>query len=298
VAFPFALVTTVLYYNKDMFDAAGLTYPTDHWTWADFLGAAKKLTLDKDGNGSVDQWGFWVYGRYAQIEPWVYANGGNLIERSSMRFSPDANATETLHFLTDLVLKEKVAPTQKEMSALRNQDIFPQKQAAMWVDGSWYIDNNRNVADPSTRWGIAPVPVGPHGKAGIVYGWPDYYAIAPNTKNADMSWKFLKFISGEGMSLDMFMAGKIPTYKPLAESPAFSDPSKQPAEMNVLSTQASQTMKTSYTMGWSEWRGYGAAESMGFNSVIDAIINGTMTYNDGMAQATKSINTVLSRYYK
>ncbi|MDF2648871.1 MAG: extracellular solute-binding protein family 1, partial [Paenibacillus sp.] len=60
-AFPYAWVTTVLYYNKEMFDKAKLAYPNDKWTWDDFLGASKKLTLDTNGDSKIDQWGFWLY---------------------------------------------------------------------------------------------------------------------------------------------------------------------------------------------------------------------------------------------
>lgn len=59
-ALPFALVTPMLFYNKGMFDKAGIAYPTENWTWADFTDAAKKLTKDIDGDGKTDQWGFWL----------------------------------------------------------------------------------------------------------------------------------------------------------------------------------------------------------------------------------------------
>ena len=50
--------TIVLFYNKDMFDAAGMAYPTASWTWDDLRAAAKQLTLDKNGDGIADQYGF------------------------------------------------------------------------------------------------------------------------------------------------------------------------------------------------------------------------------------------------
>jgi multiple sugar transport system substrate-binding protein len=50
--------TQVLYYNKTMFDEAGLSYPDDTWTWDDFLDAAKNMTVDANDDGIVDQWGF------------------------------------------------------------------------------------------------------------------------------------------------------------------------------------------------------------------------------------------------
>jgi len=297
-ALPFALVTTTLFYNKDAFDKAGLSYPTDDWTWDDFRNAAKKLTIDKDNDGKIDQYGFWFYGRYTQIESWIYANGGNLLNRDTMRFEPDAAALEALKMLTNLVLVDKSAPSQKDMSSVRQQDVFPQQMAAMWVDGSWNIDNNRNVADPSLNWGIAKIPTGPSTSNPLTYAWADAYSISPNTKYPQEAWDFTKYVAGEGLSLDMYMAGKIPSYKALTESDAFDDPNQKPAEMYILKEQAASLMKTSFTKGWSEWRGYGAAEALGFNGLIDGVINGEMTLDQAITKGEKSINTVLSRYYK
>ncbi len=297
-AIPFALVTSVMFYNKDLFDEAGVPYPADDWTWDDFLAAAKALTKDTNADGKIDQWGHWFYGRYSHIEPWIYANGGSLINRDTMRFDPDQNAIDTMKMLTDLVLVEGVAPSQKEMSALRQQDVFPQQVSAMWMDGSWNIDNTRTIADPSMNWGIARAPQGPNGTNKVTFGWPDYYALAPNTENPEMAWKFARFVAGEGLTMAEFMPGKIPSYIELAESDDFVDETKQPAEMGLLIEQAAGEMKTSYTLGWSEWRGYGAAETLGLNGIVDAVINGEMTFDEALADGTESINTVFERYYK
>lgn len=297
-ALPFALVTTTLFYNKDAFDEAGLAYPDDDWTWEEFRNAAKALTVDKDNDGKIDQYGFWFYGRYAHVEPWIYANGGHLLNHDTMRFEPDDAALEALKMLTDLVLVDKSAPSQKDMSSVRQQDVFPQGMAAMWVDGSWMIDNNRLVADPNMNWGIARVPAGPSTDNPITYGWADSYAISPNTEHPDEAWEFMKYVAGEGLSLDMYLAGKIPSYIALTESDEFVDPNQKPAEMYILKEQADSPMTTSFTKGWSEWRGYGAAEALGFNGLIDGVINGEMSLDEALEKGTKSIDTVLSRYYK
>ncbi len=297
-AIPFALVNTVLFYNKDMFDAAGIAYPTENWTWEDFTKAAKALTIDKDGDGTPDQWGYWFYGRYAHAESWIFANDGYLVNRDTMRFDPDKNAMEALKMLTDMVLVDHSAPRQKDMSALKNQQVFPNKLCAMWVDGAWYIDDFRKLGD-KIHFGIVRVPQGPSGEKRVTYGWPDSYALSPNTEHPEEAWKFAKFIAGEGIGLDQFMAGKIPAYKALTESPEFVDETKQPGkDMELLRDMASDEMTTSYTKGWSEWRGYGAADSMGLNGTIDSIINGEVSFDEGMAKAKESINKVLARYYK
>jgi len=298
-AIPFALVTTVLYFNKDAFDKAGLAYPTDAWTWDDFKQAAKKLTIDKNGDGKIDQWGFWFYGRYSHIEPWVYANNGKLIDRDTMQFNPDKNAMDAMKMLTDLVLVDKVAPPQKDMISFQQQDVFPQGVAAMWVDGSWFVDTFRKNVGDAMRWGMVRVPSGPAGSNTLTYGWPDSYAIAPNTKHPEMAWKFARYVAGEGINLDVYMAGKIPSAKKLAEDPNFADPNLQPGkDMNLLIEQAAGPMITSYTMGWSEWRGYGGSESLGLNGTIDAIVNGHMSFDEAFRKGTDNINAVLKRYYK
>lgn len=298
-AIPFALVTTVLYYNKDAFDAAGLSYPTNTWTWDEFRSAAKRLTIDKNNDGKIDQWGFWFYGRYAHVEPWVFGNNGYLVDSKTMKFAPNKNAMDAIKMLTDLVLVDKVAPAQKDMTSFKQQDVFPQGVAAMWVDGSWFVDTFRKNLGDDMRWGMVEVPVGPNGSRDMTYGWPDSYAIAPNTKHPEMAWKFARYVAGEGLDLDVYMAGKIPSAKKLAEDPLFADPKKQPgSDMNLLIRQAAGPMKNSYTMGWSEWRGYGGSETLGLNGTIDAIINGHSSFDDAFAKGMNNINAVLARYYK
>jgi ABC-type sugar transport system, periplasmic component len=295
-AIPFALVNTTLFYNKDAFDKAGIAYPTDDWTWDQFKEAAKALTIDKDGDGTIDQYGFRFYGRYAHIEPWVFANGGTLIDYSTHRFAPDAKALEAIKMLTDMVLVDKSAPSQKDMSALKNEQVFINGITAMWVDGGWNMDK-LNKSNLPFEFGMVRVPQGPSGER-VTFAWPDSYAIAPNTKYPAEAYEFAKYVAGKGLSLDQFMQGKIPAYKGLTESPDFTKVPGHEADMELLVDMASDPMTTSYTKGWSEWRGYGASDSMGFNGAIDQIINGTMSFDEGLAAAQKGVDKVLSRFYK
>jgi len=297
-AVPFGLGLTVLYYNKDMFDEVGLDYPTSSWDWNDFLNAAIKLTKDTNNDGKIDQWGFWSYGRYAHVDSWIFRNSGSLIDRSNMKFAPDANAVKVMQFLDKLISMYHVAPMPKDMAGVRQQDIFPRGLAAMWVDGAWNIENNRIIASSDMNWGISEVPLGPNGDANSAYGWSDFIVMSSETKYPNEAWEFVKFASGVGLSLDMFMAGKVPSYKPLAFSDEFVDKTKQPAEMGLLLEIAGKTMYNSFTKGWSEWRGYGAAETMGLNCLLDAVFNGEMTLDEALGKAKTNVDQVLDRLYK
>jgi len=121
--------------------------------------------------------------------------------------------------------------------------------------------------------------------------------MSSKTKYPNEAWEFVKFASGAGLSIDMYMAGKIPSYKPLALSDEFVDKTKQPAEMGLLLEIAGKTMNTSFTNGWSEWRGYGAAENMGLNGLLDAVFNGEMTLVEALGKAETNANKVLDRLY-
>ncbi|MFW5795894.1 MAG: ABC transporter substrate-binding protein [Alkalispirochaeta sp.] len=297
-ALPYAFVMPVLYFNKDMFDAAGISYPDADWTWDDFLDAAEALTIDTDDDGEIDQWGHHFYGRYAQVEPWIYANDGALIDRDAMRFDPDANAMEALDFLVSLVLDHEVVPPPKTVAELDTEEVFAQGISAMWIDGSWNIDYIRDNAGDDYNWGIAPVPTGPSGSGDLVYGWSDFIAISRDTEHPDAAWQLLSFLAGEGRTLDNFESGKIPAYQSLAEDPDFLEEGEQPAEKGILLELAQRDPMTSFTKAWSEWRGYGPAEAMGFNAIIDAVLNGELDYSDGMDRARENVNEILEREYE
>jgi len=297
---PYAWVTTVLYYNKDMFDEAGLDYPDDSWTWEDFRKAAQELTLDENGDNVPEQYGFWWYGRYAHVEPWVYANGGRILNDAKTRIDVDAKAMEALKFLGDLSNKYNVSPPKKDVVGIRQQDMFPLQQTAMWVDGSWNIQHVRDMGEGAFDWGIAKVPEGPSAEAGEynAYGWPDSLVISKTTEHKDAAWKLIKYLIGENRPVDSYMAGKVPILKSLAESDEWLETGKQPEEMEVVLELGDLMGRTSFTIGWGEWRGYADTGGSGMNGVLDSVTNGEMTVEEAVEAFTEHGNTVLERYYE
>lgn len=296
-AIPVNWVGPVLYYNQDAFDEAGLAYPTDEWTWDDFLAAATELTVDKTGDGRIDQHGFWVYGRYAQIEPWIYQNGGRLLNEARTRLDVDDAARETLQFLTDLVNVHEVAPRPQDMEGVRQQDVFPLGLAAMWVDGSWNISNNRSIIGDGFQWNIAMIPNGPSSETSIAYTWPDMVAIDPDSEHMDLAWEFVELLTGPGRPASTFLGGTVPFYRPTAQSEEWLEPGQQPADKSVILELGGLPARTSFTPNWSEWRGYAAAEGGGMNGELDQVFNGRKSLEDAIESFVDYGNQVLSRSY-
>lgn len=290
-AFPYAFVHTVMYYNMDMFDEAGLDYPSeDGWTWDEFLEAAIALT-DADN----DQYGYWFYGRYAQIEPWIYQNNGDLLNEDKTRFELDDNAIEALEFLVSLVQEHGVAPEPADMEGIRQQDVFPLGMAAMWVDGSWNINNNRSIAGEDVRWGIAPIPRGPNWVEDVAFGWPDLLAISPSTDHPEEAWALVECITGPLRTLDLTDDGKIAIYQPISQDEAWLEPDLMPANKGFILDWAQHIGPNSFTPGWGEWRGY--VGGAGLEGQITEILNGNLDFEQAMEDVTAFSNSVLQRFY-
>lgn len=109
-AVPFSVSTTVLFYNEDAFRKAGLDpdHPPD--TWEELIAYGKKLTVDTDGDGKIDQYAamFWLNGIYG-IAPFLWANGGELFENGRVNLTSDP-MIKTIEMLRDLVFTHKIMP--------------------------------------------------------------------------------------------------------------------------------------------------------------------------------------------
>lgn len=104
----------VLYYNKDMFDEAGVEYPTAEWTWDDLLSAPQKLTI-RDG-GKVQQWGFSTISWWPYWMTFMYQNGGQVLADNNRPVVNSPENIEAMEWYNDLAWKHKVAPTPREMA--------------------------------------------------------------------------------------------------------------------------------------------------------------------------------------
>ncbi len=91
---PQNLSSLVVYYNKNLFDQAGLDYPKDDWTWDDFQATAKALTLDADNDGTPEQYGLGTEASIFRVTPFIWQNGGDLVDNPAKPTSLNLNTPE------------------------------------------------------------------------------------------------------------------------------------------------------------------------------------------------------------
>lgn len=214
---PFSWNNMVMFYNKQMFDAAGVEYPSNDWTREDFLAAARALTADRDGDGNNDQFGFAGSGGglFTTI-PWVLANGASIV--SDDFCAPTVNdpaVVEAVQFLYDLTYVEKVAPAPGTLTDAGLQ--FINGDVAMFGGGRWPII--QLFSEGFTDFDIAPWPGNPDQTT--IYG-VDGFGIFQSSQNPAAAWEFLKFMSSADVQqllvgTEDSPLGNIPALRSVAE---------------------------------------------------------------------------------
>jgi multiple sugar transport system substrate-binding protein len=221
-ALPRDMSNVILYYNKDLFDEAGVAYPTADWTWDDFLAAAQALTKDRNGDGEIDQWGFGILNWAWAWAGFVLGNGGEILSADRTQcLMEDPKTVEALKFYFDLQTKHEVSPPP---GALPEQawagDWFLTQSAAMGLFGPWWRPALVTMENPF-RWDVAYPPKSPNTgqRATVVY--TDHWAISSGSKVADATWHFIKFLTsqqGQEIWVDLIGARSISPVQAVARS--------------------------------------------------------------------------------
>ena len=215
---------SLVYYNKDLFEKAGLPFPTDSWNWDEFLADAKALTK-RDSSGRTACWGFvddWI-----NPDPWVYSLGAywadNARHPTRWKFD-DPRVAQGLQYRADLTLKYHVVPNEADrtaMGAMGSADYFLNGQAAMFFSGIWKTPFLRQIKN--FKWDVAMFPKGPTGKRGFWLG-AACYGLSSSSKNKEMGWKLIKFMTGEEAETTFAGTGfAVPALRKVAESKIFLD---------------------------------------------------------------------------
>ncbi|KPL18135.1 MAG: hypothetical protein AMJ92_09360 [candidate division Zixibacteria bacterium SM23_81] len=157
--FPFNKGLPALYYNKEMFQKAGLDPDQPPQTWEQFRDMARKLTVDANGDGKPEQWGtsFSIPTIFAMYQLIMVQNGGQILSSDGSQFLFNSPAgVNALQYLMDLVKKDHVAYIAP--GAYEHQTDFVSQKVAM-IQGHIV---SRKYMEPQLTFvpGIAAIPQG------------------------------------------------------------------------------------------------------------------------------------------
>ena len=206
-AFPISAYVMVLFYNKDMFDEAGLSYPTKEWNWDDFLQAAIVLTKDKDSDGKIDQFGTWMGDWTGVWIHWLLGNGGSFLNPEGTKMTINSpQSLEALQWFQNLLTKYHVAPYPEEQEGLG--DLFLSKVIGMRVDGPWVVAPYRKA---DFNWGVTYLPEGPVER--VARGGYKGLGILKKSKQKKEAWRFIEYMAVKAQSSMLKGGAAIPVMK-------------------------------------------------------------------------------------
>ncbi len=218
--------TYVLYYNMNLFDKAGLAYPDKNWTWDDLRSAAKKLTIDKNKDGKIDQYGLIVEIFADWYYPWLIQNDGGLFDKDGnwiiAKGKNLANNAEAIQFLADLMDKDKVAPGVQNTRQLGGQQTFVSGMSAMCIYGRWVQLEFKNIKN--FKWNYTVLPMRKKRATtlvGVALG------MSAETKHPDEAWRLIKFLTSyEGEVYTAESGVAVPSRKSVVDSDHYLKASK------------------------------------------------------------------------
>ncbi|MFC4769341.1 ABC transporter substrate-binding protein [Effusibacillus consociatus] len=209
--------TLALFYNKEMFEKAGLKPPTN---WTELKAAAKKLT--KDGVT-----GFSMSAELPRYQPFLVQAGGSVIDGDKPTLNKTENAAAIDFIYGDMMKKEKIAAIPKTLGVDWSGDAFANKKAAMVVEGAWLIPHLAKKS-PDLKYGIVELPVKEGGKPSNMI-FTVAYALSKNSKTKDAAVKLMTFLTGkEGQKFVVEKGLALPTIKELGKEFSIKYPDRTP----------------------------------------------------------------------
>lgn len=199
--------TNGVWYNKALFDAAGVAYPKAGWTWADFRAAAKALTDPAKGVWGVAAPIDYQGGYYNTI----YQAGGQVISKNGKTAKLDTpEAIAGIKFWTDLQA-DGSSPNLKQLSDTEAETQFEQGKVAMYMSGAYWALQLYNNTTLRPNVDVAPLPTGKQ-QATVTSGIANVgYS---GTKHPKEVAKFLLFASGkEAADIQAKSGAVLPAYK-------------------------------------------------------------------------------------
>lgn len=186
-AIPDSFSNVVLIYNKDLFDKAGVAYPTDDWTWDDITVAGKAIRALGD-----DIYGFERTIQFTEFYKACAQNGGSLISADGKTFTIDTPENiKALTGMIDWVNGSNIMPTEAQLSGMSNWDLFESGRLGMIVNGTWSFTPFAETCD--FNWDIS---VEPGNTQKATHFFSNAYAISSECKHPEEALLLSQFLAG------------------------------------------------------------------------------------------------------
>jgi multiple sugar transport system substrate-binding protein len=225
-ALPMEATSLALLYNRDLFRKAGLDPDRPPANWNELHEYARKLTVDRDGDGKTDQYGFYVpvfpasgdlsIWMVLQWTPFLWQAGGEEIDKAQTKVL--FNSPAGVNALT--LWRQMYDDMQFSTFTIAHDLGFASGILAMILDGPWNLPRYRLLK--GVDWAVAPLPAGPAGRATYLAG--EHMAIFRQSKHPREAWTFVRWMMQPDVQAMFSMrSGYLPVRRSTLELKEYND---------------------------------------------------------------------------
>jgi multiple sugar transport system substrate-binding protein len=287
-ALPFRSDFWVIYYNKALFDAAGVDYPTNDMTFDQFDQLARKVANDKSGTEKV--YGAHYHTWRSAVQLFGILDGKNTIVDGKYDF---------LKPYYEMVLNEQKDGICQDYAALKTASLhysaaFYQNNVGMMNIGTWFIPTLIKAINSgesqAKEWGIVKYPHAEGVEPGSTLATITSLAVSQASKNKEAAMDFVKFVSGEEGAAIIANTGTFPAIMTDQVINTISSIEGYPTDDS--SKVALHTSHTYLEMPVNEKSS--EIETI-LNDAHDNIMTGNTTIDEGIADMNEQVSAVLGK---
>lgn len=286
IGFPAVVDNIGLFYNKTLFDKAGLAYPTDDWTWDDFRAAAKTLT---DPANHIYGYGYSVSGSEEttwQFWPHLWQNGGQILSDDGSEAAFDSpEGVKALSLLQSMAVDDK--SVYLDQTDLKFGQLFVSDRIGMITSGPWQLTD---LKTGGTKYGVVQLP-GVDGDHQTVSG-PDLWALFDHKDKNRAYWstQFAQWLTSPEQDERFNVAlGNLPLRSSESGSAAVEKENQEYPGYDVLVKNAENVKNARPTT-----KGY-AALSVEIAKAISSVLQGDGQPEEALKKAADAADKQLSK---
>ncbi|REJ10312.1 ABC transporter substrate-binding protein [Halobacillus trueperi] len=290
-----------LFYNKDMFDQAGVDYPDESWTWEDLKEAGAKLTIDTDGKkaddasfkpDSVKQYGLTFFNITEGWMPVMKSYGGGVLGEDLRNSVIDSEENkEAINYIVD-GMERGIFTDPSDLQAFQSpMSPFPSETAAMRIG---IYARTLAANETGVNYDVTVLPKGPDGERfspTIANSW--VISDSASDKKAKAAWEWVKYwVQEDEVQKEWAALGEaVPVKKSVANSDLFLGSGDKPANKQAFLDSFEHAGTLDVNAVWSEW-----VKKFGDN-INRAFLNET-NVEEALENADKEVQKVLDEFYE
>lgn len=189
---------SALYYQPEVFADAGVSEPTDDWTYDDMTQAALELT--KRGEDQIEVYGLWVAPYYeASLTPISAFGGWPMNEEGTQAMYDDPNTIAGVRWIRDVMQEHKVALPNPSFDS--RVQLWSSSKVAMVLSGIWEGAYLGDATPDNATMKLAPGPTGPSGQRGGFVG-VNVFPILRSSEHPYETWLWQKFLCSKDVGIE------------------------------------------------------------------------------------------------